>query len=187
MTHKSKSSVKNNRNFAQRYYYTGHYQSPTRIRLTYYNKEKLKTVPVDPRTESFPSLLEPNCLHWFEVQGLTDDITISRILEQFGMHSLDTREVLTPAHVVKIELNNNTIMVILNSCSISNDRRAHSDHVSLVIKKNVVISFNESHMPLFENVYQALQNNVMNIREEKTGLLFGFLLNSIMVDLIESA
>ncbi|MCD7933688.1 MAG: magnesium and cobalt transport protein CorA [Tannerellaceae bacterium] len=187
MNHKSKSSVKNNRHFSKRYYYTGHYRNSTRIRLTRYNATLLETVSVDPATESFTALLTDNCIHWFEVQGLTDDVNIARMFTEFGMHSLDAREVLTPAHVVKIDVNEDYVMVVLNSCFITADRKVRSDHVSLLIKPTIVISFNEGHAPLFENVYQALQTDTMNIRRQKSGLLFAFLFNAIMADLIESS
>ncbi|MCD7938067.1 MAG: magnesium and cobalt transport protein CorA [Tannerellaceae bacterium] len=187
MTPRSRAIIKNNRQFSKDYYYSGHYNNPTRIRMTRYNSTILETVSIDPNTESFISLTDENSICWFEVQGLTDSANITRLLKQFGMHSLDAREVLTPAHVVKIDVDDDDIMVVLNSCAITADRKVHSDHVCLIVKKNVVLSFNEGHTSLFDNAYQALQNDVMYIRKQKSGLLFAFLLNAVMADLIESA
>ena len=63
----------------------------------------------------------------------------------------------------------------------------NSEHISILITGNVVISFTESNNPVFENAYKAIESNMLNIRRKNSGLLLAFLLNTIIANLVESA
>lgn len=125
-----------------------------------------------------------------------DAPTITRLLEEMGFQNQDAREILTPAHVVKIDnngshiliiLNNCTFQIILNNCTFQSSRQIFSEHVCLVATGNTIISFTETYGQLFEHEADAIEGNVMNIRGQQSGLLLAFLLNSVIADLIDSA
>ncbi len=178
---------KNNRHFADTYSYTGKHMIPTTVHLTSFNEQEVykEAIPLD--TPSFKALAKQDCINWFRVEGLTDAPTISRLIEEMGLQNQDAREILTPAHVVKIDNDGNHILIILNNCTFESAKQIYSEHIGLVAISNIVISFTETHEPIFENVSRAIDNNVMHIRGQLTGMLLAFLLNSIIADLIESA
>ncbi|MDH6342010.1 magnesium transporter [Parabacteroides sp. PFB2-12] len=176
-----------NRYFSDKYVYVGHHDTPTTIRLIQYHAEGMEKKNVSLNTPSFRELAKSDRINWFQIQGMTDAATISRLLQEFGVRNIDIRDILTPHHVVKIEDNEDNVLVVMNSCSMNHKSRVASEHIGIIIKERVVITLTESDAPLFKNVENSLKNNTLNIRTQKSGLLLAFLLNSILVDIIEVA
>lgn len=177
----------NNRHLSDTYYYSGEHETATGIKLTQFNADKLVTHDVKTTDPSFYKLVDNHCINWFEVSGLTDAPTITRLVKEFGLHNLDAKDILTPQHVVKIEEYNKHMLIVLNSCYYDINTEIHSEHISILVTGNVIITFTESSNPVFENTYKALESNLLNIRKKGSGLLLAFLLNTIVAGLVESA
>ncbi len=171
-----------NRIFSDNYAYTGIYNVPTEIRLTCYNQDVLETTTVPADTKSFKSLLRKDCINWIEVNGMNDSETITRLVKCFGLTSLDLRDILTPGHVVKIDVCASKVFLILNSCYFSADDTIQQEHIGMFVIGNTMVTFTEreSEHSLFNNTREALRNNVMNIRKDDSGVLLGFLINSFL-------
>lgn len=176
-----------NRHLSDKYYYTGEHETATGISLTQYNEKALHTYEVKTTDTSFSKLVDANSINWFQVSGLTDADAITRIVKDFGLHNLDAKDILTPQHVVKIEEYNGRMLIILNSCYYNTNTEIQSEHISMLIAGNVVITFTESSNQVFENVYKALESDILNIRRKGSGLLLAFLLNTVIANLTESA
>ena len=131
--------------------------------------------------------VDENSINWFQISGLTDSEAVTRIVNEFGMHNLDAKDILTPQHVVKIEEYDKHMLIVLNSSYYDTNMEINSEHISILITGNVVISFTESNNPVFENAYKAIESNMLNIRRKNSGLLLAFLLNTIIANLVESA
>lgn len=176
----------NNRVFADKYRYTGHFAVPTRIRLTNFNKGVLETVELGEETESFKQYLREDCINWFEVTGLTNASLIERFSKEMGLDSLDLRDILTPSHVVKIDVYKERVCFILNLCTFNEERKIVVEHMAIHVSRNVVISFKEGESDIFFNAHEALKENTLKIREKESGLLLAFLLNSFISEQIEA-
>ena len=176
-----------NRHLADKYLYAGEHETQTGIRLTQYNEQTLRTKEVLVSDPSFSQLADPGVINWFEVSGLTNAEAITRIVKDFGMHNLDAKDILTPQHVVKIEEYKGKMLIILNSCSYDENNEMRSEHISILVAGNTVITFTESDNPVFEVSHKALSSNMLNIRKRGTGLLLAFLMNSVIANLVESA
>lgn len=176
-----------NRHLSDTYYYVGEHETATSIRLTQYNESSLATREVKTDEPSFSKLTDDGHINWFEVSGLTDSDTIARIVKDCGLHNLDTKDILTPQHVSKVEDYNGRLLIILNTCYYNENIEMRSEHISIVVAGNVIITFTESNNPVFENVHQALQSNMLGIRKKGTGILLAFLINTITANLAESA
>lgn len=175
-----------NRHLADKYYYVGEHETVTGIRLTQYNADILHTYEVKTSDTSFSKQVNPDCINWFQVSGLTNSDAITRIVNDFGMHNLDAKDILTPQHVVKIEEYDGHLLIILNSSYYDANDEIRSEHISILITGNVVITFTESNHPVFENTQKALEANMLNIRKKGSGLLLAFLLNTLIANLVES-
>ena len=160
---------------------------PLRISLTQYNADTLHTREIKTNETSFKKFVDGNSINWFQVSGLTDSEAVTRIVNEFGMHNLDAKDILTPQHVVKIEEYDKHMLIVLNSSYYDTNMEINSEHISILITGNVVISFTESNNPVFENAYKAIESNMLNIRRKNSGLLLAFLLNTIIANLVESA
>lgn len=176
-----------NRHLSDKYYYAGEHETITDIRLTQYNQEGVHTTEIKKGTTSFNKLIDPNKVNWFQVCGLTDSETITRIVNDFGLHNLDAKDILTPQHVVKIEGYANHMLIILNSSYYDANMEMHSEHISLLVTGNVVITFTETNNPVFASTMKALESNMLNLWKKGSGLLLAFLLNTIIANLVETA
>ena len=185
--HPHKRKHISNRHLADRYFYAGEHDTVTRISLTQYNADTLHTREIKTNETSFKKFVDGNSINWFQVSGLTDSEAVTRIVNEFGMHNLDAKDILTPQHVVKIEEYDKHMLIVLNSSYYDTNMEINSEHISILITGNVVISFTESNNPVFENAYKAIESDMLNIRRKNSGLLLAFLLNTIIANLVESA
>lgn len=176
-----------NRHLSDKYYYAGEHDTATGIRLTQYNTDTIRSREVKTSDTSFSKQAETGFINWFEVSGLTDSDAITRIVNDFGMHNLDAKDILTPQHVVKIEEYDKHMLLILNSSYYDANTEIRSEHISILITGNVVITFTESNNPIFESTHKALETNMLNIRKKGSGLLLAFLLNTIIANMVETA
>ena len=174
-----------NRHLSDKYYYAGEHETATGIRLTQYNEQSLHTKEVRITDTSFSKLSDPDQINWFEVSGLTNADAITRIVKDFGLHNLDAKDILTPQHVVKVEEYKGRMLIVLNSCYYDVNNEMRSEHISILVANNTVITFTESNNPVFEAAHKALLSNMLNIRKKGSGLLLAFLLNTIIANLVE--
>ena len=186
-THLRKRKHVSNRHLADKYFYSGEHETVTGIRLTQYNGNILQTTDVKTTEKSFKKLTDENSINWFQVSGLTNSDAITRIVNDFGMHNLDAKDILTPQHVVKIEEYDKHTLIVLNSSYYDANMEINTEHISILVTGNVVITFTESNNPVFESTHKALESNMLNIRKRNSGLLLAFLLNTIIANLVDSA
>ena len=166
--HSHKRKHISNRHLADRYFYAGEHDTVTRISLTQYNADILHTREIKTNETSFKKFVDENSINWFQVSGLTDSEAVTRIVNEFGMHNLDAKDILTPQHVVKIEEYDKHMLIVLNSSYYDTNMEINSEHISILITGNVVISFTESNNPVFENAYKAIESNMLNIRRKNS-------------------
>lgn len=186
LLYRSKKRHISNRHLADKYYYAGEHETVTNVRLTQYNGKVLHSHDVKELKSSFRKLVDPECVNWFQVSGLTDAETVTRIAEDFGLHTLDAKDILTPQHVVKIEDYKNRVLIVLNACYYDTNAEIHTEHICLLIAGNVIVTFTESNNPVFETVYKALGADLLGLRRQSSGLLLAFLLNTIIANLVET-
>ena len=136
-----------NRHLSDKYYYAGEHETATGIRLTQYNEQSLHTKEVRITDTSFSKLTDSNQINWFEVSGLTNADAITRIVKDFGLHNLDAKDILTPQHVVKVEEYKGRMLIVLNSCYYDVNNEMRSEHISILVANNTVITFTESKNP----------------------------------------
>ena len=185
--HSHKRKHISNRHLADRYFYAGEHDTVTRISLTQYNADILHTREIKTNETSFKKFVDENSINWFQVSGLTDSEAVTRIVNEFGMHNLDAKDILTPQHVVKIEEYDKHMLIVLNSSYYDTNMEINSEHISILITGNVVISFTESNNPVFANTMKALESDMLSLRKKGSGLLLAFLLNTIIANLVETA
>ena len=98
---------------------------------------------------------------------MTNADAITRIVKDFGLHNLDAKDILTPQHVVKVEEYKGRMLIVLNSCYYDVNNEMRSEHISILVANNTVITFTESNNPVFEAAHKALLSNMLNIREKR--------------------
>ncbi len=109
------------------------------------------------------------------------------LVMDFGFNNLVVWDVLKAGQVVKLDVEKEYLLLIINSCSFQTNEKTCSGHIAVFVSREVVITFTESDDLMFENVDNSLIINVMDIRNKQSGMLLAFIINSIMVELIETA
>lgn len=176
-----------NRRLSERYHYVGEEKTTTGLHLTHYDTHAKSTVAIDPASASFKQLTNPKQINWIEVRGLTNDELISRIVREFGLHNVDAKDILTPQHVAKIEEYEGRLLIVLNTCYLDDVSELTPEHVAILVVENTIVTFTERDSDLFASVHQAIDENVLRIREKPIGLLLAFLLNALAASLVEHA
>jgi len=176
-----------NHHLADKYFYAGVHDTTTNIQLVQYDERNLTIRDVKNTESSFSKLTDKSSINWFQVSGLTDSDVISRMVQECGLHNLDAKDILTPQHIIKIEEYEERFLIILNSSYYNENKELHSEHISIVMAGNILMTFTESNNPVFDSVMDALKNNLLNIRKKGSGLLLAFILNIIIANLVEAS
>lgn len=177
-----------NRRLSDKYYYVGDYDQDTQIRLTQYNKEKVQTVDIKADEPSFARFASPSMINWFQITGLTNADAVTRIVKDFGFDRLDAKDILTPHHIVKVEkYAPDRLFVIMNYTNYNDNKELLSEHFCILLSGNVIMTFGETNLHFFDNVQSALESNLMDLRNRKSTLLLAFLLNTILVSMVDCA
>ncbi len=167
-----------NRKLPSKITYTGTNQTPTNIRLIQYSE----SIHVEKETNNISdivSLIDDRSVSWIRVAGMNNPGLIIDLVKQFGLNILDAKDILTIQHIITVEEYDENVFIVLPATYFNNNEEV-VEHVSLILGKNYVISFQESDYPLFESVYAEIRDNSLKINNKKSDFLLATLLNVIV-------
>lgn len=177
-----------NRHLSEQYVYTGDNNTVTSIRLITYNAAGIHTHDMNNERRAFSKLMEKEKINWLQVSGLTDAELITQIVMDFGLDGLDAKDILTAQHIVKIEAYKDKLLIILNACNYGESRQIKTEHIGILMTGNTIITFAETNHELFAPVIKAIQEDVLDLRSKSDiSLLLAFLLNAVVVSLVEAS
>jgi magnesium/cobalt transport protein CorA len=90
------------------------------------------------------------------------------------------QDVLNTRHIAKIEEIEHGFLTVLDVFSYNDHHTLDKEHVSLLMKKGVIISFQESQVDLFSEIRKALLTNTGKVRSESADYLYDLLFSSII-------
>lgn len=159
-------------------HYTGHKHTPTDVHLiqyasTHFYEQKTNDI------RQIISEMKESSVNWLRVTGMNNPDLIADIVKDFGLNVLDAKDVLTPEHIVTIEEFESTIFLVLTAIYYAPQQIA-TEHISLILGENFVISFQESEEPFFENVYHAMKNGSLKIENRGADFLLAVMLSEII-------
>ncbi len=177
-----------NRHLSEQYVYTGDNNMATSIRLVNYNSAGVHTRDIKDEHQHFYKLPEKNKINWLQVSGLSNSELITKIAEDFGLDTLDAKDILTPQHIVKVEeYNKDKIFIILNICHYDASNQIHTEHITILLTGNTIVTFVENKHDLFDPAMKAIQDDILDLRTKDSSLLLAFILNAAVVSLVESS
>ncbi|MGL4853215.1 MAG: magnesium/cobalt transporter CorA [Phocaeicola sp.] len=176
---KRKLTTKNNL-LSEQLKYTGQREVKTHMHLQTYNAQGVDTVESDKFAE-LKKHFRSDRMNWLQVHGLQDTETIRLVCEHFHIGFLTMQDILNVNHLTKIEEHdryNLLIMKLLNRTEKEGDYEPQQ--VCLVQGSNFVITFSECDTEFFNDVSNAIENNILKIRARTSDFLFSVLLNNVM-------
>lgn len=153
----------------------------TKVTLTQYNQKEFKKTELTTLNEC--ARLRPSSLNaWINVDGINNTEVISAIGKAFDLHPLLLEDVLNTQQKPKIEFYEGTIFVVLKMLDFnSRTKEVETEHLSLVLGSNYVISFQEEREgDVFDPVRLRLTNALGRVRRLGVDYLFYALVDTIV-------
>lgn len=172
--------MKNNL-LSERLTYNGDNETHTYVQLFSYSAEECQ----ETRCRNFEEITAHTSDEkkiWVRIHGLKDTEYIKNICTYFNINFLMIQDILNVDHPSKIEKNGSFNFVVT--------RIFYNDEaiaVRLLQSKNVVLTFTEGEARFFDDAAQALQQNILKIRDRSSDYLFSVLINEVISGYISLA
>lgn len=139
-------------------------QQPARITLYRYQPEK----PLKERTLTALDAEEirpcPGTITWLQVQGSCAHDTFEQLGTEFGLHPLTMEDILDRDQRPKMEDFDDYLFIELNEVFFPEEApRININQISIILKKNLVITFQEYPTSVFDNVIKRLRDGKTKI------------------------
>lgn len=134
------------------------------------------------------SLLHKNkekLISWISVVGMKNTAQITKLCQENGVHRLSIQDILDVNQRPKSQQFENYLLLILKLPRFE-DNKLTTEQISLVVKENSIISFQESDSKIFEHIKQRLSMDKGVIREKNEFYLLYTILESIADDYLKT-
>lgn len=130
--------------------------------------------------ENLLSKCEMSRNNWLNIDGLADKTIIDRIADKFDLHYLLIEDVLNVEHQPKTDEYDDYLFVTLKMLYRIKEDQIDYEHISFVLGKNFLLSFQEKEGDLFSGVRSRIKNDNGIIRKRGTDYLLYRLVDSIV-------
>ncbi len=127
------------------------------------------------------SLNKKNYVHWINVKGLHDVELIKKIGDKFEIHNLSIEDILNTAARPKIEEFDDYLFIVLQSLRMEHENTdLFSEQVSILVKNNCVLSFQEGGEKIFTEIKERIRSNRGRIRRKGADYLAYAIMDKIV-------
>ncbi|GAE21293.1 magnesium and cobalt transport protein CorA [Bacteroides pyogenes JCM 10003] len=188
----------NNNLLSEKLIYTGESTTPTHLHLCTYNAIKMKEANGS-SLQALDATLDEEQINWLQVHGMNNTETIRQICERFEINFLTLQDILNANHPTKIEESEKHIVLILKIFKIEKkkndgnkdiqegeEKEKLQQQVCIILGNNFILTFLEEETDFFDDVINALRNDILKIRQRQSDYLFSVLLNSVMSNYIST-
>ena len=151
----------------------------TRIFLFQYNKEQF--VEQEITIEDVPKYKEYPGVVWINIDGLTHPEVLANIGSLFDIHSLVLEDILNTDQRPKVEEHDEYLFVVLKMISCCKDSLdIETEQVSFLLKKGVVLSFQEKEGDVFGVIRERIRSGKGRIRKMDADYLVYALMDAVI-------
>jgi len=120
-------------------------------------------------------------MHWLNIDGLHDDTVMRAAAERFELHTLVVEDILNTDHRPKLEEYQDSLFVVAKMLKADpNSAQLHVEQISFILRKGLLISFQERHGDVLEPVRERLRQGLGRVRKSGTDYLLYALLDVIV-------
>ena len=156
--------------------YTGKENIPTKIDLIEYNKEIFSQETI----KECPEFTNKDTVKWIKINGLKDVENLKKIGTCFNLHPLVLEDVLNTNQRPKVEDYNDYLYIVLKLFDVSDNDRMVTKQVSLILEKELVISFQDDDEPIFDLIIKRIKTGENQIRSRGADYLLYSLIDTII-------
>ncbi len=147
--------------------------------IEYDGNEILDKKDIDLKTAE--SYLNTSKTTWIKVTGLHDINMIAKLGEVFGLHALILEDILNTGQRPKIDLLDDHIFLTMKAIhKPSAEDEIAADQISIILRKNLLISFHESSLSIFSSLNERLTVATSRLRTKGPDYLFYAIIDLIV-------
>lgn len=155
---------------------------PPTLTLISYNPEKFAETTVE-RVEDLPGFLDPNRIHWLNVQGLDEPQILSKLGDLFRLHPLALEDVTNTGQRPKLEAYDEFLFIISSMAFFESEQQLVTEQLSLFLGHNFVITFQEE---CGEDVFERIRHRIRSGRGYIRKMGADYLCYAILDALVDS-
>lgn len=153
---------------------------PATINLFVYNPETVterSLTAISEYVDADPDRL----IAWLDIDGLNSERMLMSIGERFSLHPLLLEDILNTDHRPKVEEYQDTLFVVAKMLGMDEETGGiHSEQICLVLRKGLVISFQERPGDVLEPIRERLRKDLGRVRRAGADYLLYALLDVIV-------
>lgn len=161
--------------------YNGRSDTPTHLHLCNYTAENVTIKKAERLSELLVNLKEEG-IHWLQVHGLRDTKVVEEVCKYFSIDFLTTQDILNAKHLTKIEEKDNYNIVLVKQLIAVDEEEYEPQQLCIIQGEDFILTFSEKETDFFEEIYNAIENNVLKVRHRQTDFLLSVILNSVMTN-----
>jgi len=118
-------------------------------------------------------------IHWINITGLHSPDLIRLIGKQLEIHPMDLEDIIQVSQWSKIEPSGEYLFSVFKMIYLKQSKMLH-EHVSVIMKENVIITFQETSGDVFNYVRERLKKQSSKLRSGESDYLYYSLLDAII-------
>lgn len=150
------------------------------IHLLMYNKESFIEKQID-NLKELPETVPKGSIMWLNINGLHNIELITQLGERFSISQLELEDIVNTDQRPKITEDEKNINIFLKVLEYrEKTQEIHGDQISLVLGKDLIITFQERRNNYFDPVRERIRNNKGRIRQMGPGYLAYTLIDTLV-------
>lgn len=126
-------------------------------------------------------IVEKDKINWIHFTALNDTKYVEKIGKEFGLHSLVLEDIVNIEQRPKYTDYGDYLFLTLKKIQYnSKDKDIDSEHISLILLKDLVISFSESYSDVFSLILDRIKQQQGKLRHKTADYLFYTLLDVVV-------
>ena len=158
--------------------YTGEFHQPSNFTFVVYDKKTVSHDSFDDETE-LSSFIDKPGVKWLAVEGLADTERLDVLFQMLDIDRLWMQDIVNARHIAKIDLLDDDVLVVMDYFYRS-DSVLQKEHIAIILRKNMVITFQETPNPRFSTIFKALHDPKVKLRHSGADYLFNIILSSVV-------
>lgn len=127
------------------------------ITVIYYNNKFYEKKDFDETNFEFDLNFKGNI--WINIDGITNTDLIKKIGDIFNIDALSLEDIVNPEQRVKIDDRDSYIHIILKMLTLDSiTKDVDYEQVSMILKNNVLLTFQETPFDVFESIRKRIEN-----------------------------
>jgi magnesium transporter len=152
---------------------------PISITNIEYKRELIKNNSVSD-INSLKDVLNSENNFWIKVEGVHHSDTIVQLCNIFDIHPLIQEDILNTHQRTKIEEFDNYLFITFKHLYTNESNLIVSEQISVVVGQNYLISFQETHNKVFDDLQMRIESSVGSVRQKNIDYLLYKILDTIV-------